>query len=58
MQRYRGIPRLMFLTRLKTYEKYVETRKKIFFGVCRPAPKIGKMKVKIHFKSVKIAKSR
>ena len=42
MQRYRGIPRLMFLTRLKTYEKYVETRKNIFFRSCRPAPGVTK----------------
>ena len=48
----------MFLTRSKTYEKLVGTRKKSIFGVFIPAPKIGKIKVKIPFKSVKIAKSR
>jgi len=46
----------MFLTRLKTYEKLVGTRKKSIFGVVIPDPKTGKIKVKIPFKSVKIAK--
>ena len=47
----------MFLTRLKTYEKLVGTRKKSIFGVFIPAPKIGKIKVKMTLKSVKMAKS-
>ena len=38
IQRYTGIPPLMFLTRPKTYEKLVRTRKKLFFGVLIPAP--------------------
>ena len=54
----RGIPPNRFLTRLKTYEKLVGTRKKSIFGVFIPAPKIGKIKVKIPFKSVKISKSQ
>ena len=52
MQRYRGIPRLMFLTRLKTYEKLVGTRKNIFFGVCRPAPKKNYENYKVIFREL------